>query len=131
MPVDRVPVCWPTPARSRTHYAARRATLTKEPRMLIRYLVALAPFVLAAVPLAAQDADWRSYNGTLEGTRYSSLEQISASNAATLSRVCSFDTGEQMSMQSIRAWLAAAGPAALLSATIFHEPSACFCQREK
>jgi alcohol dehydrogenase (cytochrome c) len=55
---------------------------------------------LAAAPLAAQDADWRSYNGALEGTRYSTLDRITAANASTLQRVCSFDTGENMSMQS-------------------------------
>jgi alcohol dehydrogenase (cytochrome c) len=44
--------------------------------------------------------DWPSYNGALEGTRYSSLAQITAANASGLERACTFDTGEQMSMQS-------------------------------
>jgi alcohol dehydrogenase (cytochrome c) len=55
---------------------------------------------LLAAPAAAQDVDWQSYNGTLEGTRFSSLTQINATNASTLRRVCAFDSGEQMSMQS-------------------------------
>lgn len=45
-------------------------------------------------------ADWPSYNGTLEGTRYSPLTQITPANASTLERACTFDSGEQMSMQS-------------------------------
>ena len=45
-------------------------------------------------------ADWPSYNGSLEGTRYSTLAQITPANAANLERACTFDTGEQMSMQS-------------------------------
>ncbi|HMI48778.1 MAG TPA: PQQ-binding-like beta-propeller repeat protein, partial [Gemmatimonadaceae bacterium] len=44
--------------------------------------------------------DWPSYNGSLEGTRYSPLAQITPANAAALERVCTFDSGEQMSMQS-------------------------------
>lgn len=53
--------------------------------------------VLAA---ASASRDWPSYNGTLEGTRYSTLAQITPANAASLERACTFDTGEQMSMQS-------------------------------
>lgn len=44
--------------------------------------------------------DWPSYNGTLDGMRYSELAQITSANAASLNRVCTFDTGENMSMQS-------------------------------
>ncbi|HEX6587944.1 MAG TPA: PQQ-binding-like beta-propeller repeat protein [Longimicrobiales bacterium] len=68
--------------------------------MLRRSVVALASLLAVAVPLAAQNANWASYNGNLEGTRYSSLAQISATNTSTLRQVCTFDTGEQMSMQS-------------------------------
>ena len=45
-------------------------------------------------------ANWPSYNGSPEGTRYSPLAQITAANATNLERACVFDTGEQMSMQS-------------------------------
>lgn len=45
-------------------------------------------------------ADWPSYNGTLDGMRYSQLAQITSANASSLNRVCTFDTGENMSMQS-------------------------------
>lgn len=50
--------------------------------------------------VAATRADWPSYNGSLEGVRYSELAQITPANAARLERACTFDTGEQMSMQS-------------------------------
>ena len=59
-----------------------------------------ALMLLATSPLAAQDANWRSYNGALEGTRYSTLDRITAANVSGLQQVCSFDTGESMSMQS-------------------------------
>ena len=45
-------------------------------------------------------SDWPSYNGTLEGTRYSALAQITPLNASSLERACTFDTGENMSMQT-------------------------------
>jgi alcohol dehydrogenase (cytochrome c) len=45
-------------------------------------------------------ADWPSYNGSLDGVRHSQLAQITTANAANLMRVCTFDTGEAMSMQS-------------------------------
>lgn len=48
----------------------------------------------------ATRADWPSYNGSLEGTRFSDLAQITAANASRVERACTFDTGEQMSMQS-------------------------------
>ena len=55
----------------------------------------------APAPAAsAARADWPSYNGSVEGTRYSALTQITPANAANLQRACTFDTGEQMSMQS-------------------------------
>jgi alcohol dehydrogenase (cytochrome c) len=56
--------------------------------------------VFGAAPLAAQDKDWWSYNGALDGSRYSTLNQITAANASGLQQVCTFDTGENMSMQS-------------------------------
>jgi alcohol dehydrogenase (cytochrome c) len=55
---------------------------------------------LAATPCIAQNTDWLSYNGSLDGKRYSALRQITAANASRLQQICSFDTGENMSMQS-------------------------------
>ena len=60
----------------------------------------LVSSVIPAPHLAAQHPDWASYNGTPEGTRYSTLERITAANARSLERICSFDSGEHMSMQS-------------------------------
>lgn len=55
----------------------------------------------AAPPATLQSrAEWPSYNNSLEGTRYSPLTQITPANASGLERACTFDTGEQMSMQS-------------------------------
>jgi glucose dehydrogenase len=48
----------------------------------------------------ATRADWPSYNGSLEGGRFSNLSQITPANASQLERACTFDSGEQMSMQS-------------------------------
>jgi PQQ-dependent dehydrogenase (methanol/ethanol family) len=50
--------------------------------------------------VSSSAADWPSYNGSLEGTRYSTLAQVTPANASGLERACTFDTGEQMSMQS-------------------------------
>ena len=49
---------------------------------------------------APPPADWPTYNRTLDGMRYSELARITTANAANLNRVCTFDTQEQMSMQS-------------------------------
>lgn len=68
--------------------------------MHVRAVVPIVSLCLAAAPLQAQEADWPAYNGSLAGARYSTLTAISAANASTLRRVCTFDTGEQMSMQS-------------------------------
>ena len=48
----------------------------------------------------ASRTDWPFYNGSLEGTRYSTLAELTPANAASVQRTCTFDTGEQMSMQS-------------------------------
>src|SRR5258705_13838713 len=49
---------------------------------------------------SAQTSNWFTYNGNYEATRFSPLTQINSHNASRLARVCSFDTHEQMSMQS-------------------------------
>jgi alcohol dehydrogenase (cytochrome c) len=43
---------------------------------------------------ATGDADWPSYNKTLTSERFSSLDQINASNAAGLRVLCTYDTGQ-------------------------------------
>ena len=63
----------------------------------------LGSLACASAPVrktSSSTADWPSYNGTFEGTRFSSLTQITAANAPSLERACTFDTGEQMSMQN-------------------------------
>jgi alcohol dehydrogenase (cytochrome c) len=60
-----------------------------------------SPQATQAAPAAtAIGADWPSYNGSLEGLRFSDLAEITSANAARLERACTFDTGEQMAMQS-------------------------------
>lgn len=61
--------------------------------------VCLACASVAPRGASSSAADWPSYNGSLEGTRFSSLAQITAINAAGLERACTFDSGEQMPMQ--------------------------------
>ncbi len=57
---------------------------------------ALAAILTASAPVAAQDAgrsaaaDWPTYNRDLAGTRYSPLDQIDASNVASLEEVWSY-----------------------------------------
>lgn len=53
-----------------------------------------------AAAVASSGADWPVYNGSLQGARYSALAELTPANAANVQRACTFDTGEQMSMQS-------------------------------
>lgn len=53
----------------------------------------------AASPNSA-GADWRTYNRTLAGDRFSPLEEITRANVAGVRRACRFDTGERTPMQS-------------------------------
>lgn len=46
------------------------------------------------------DGDWPGYNRTLDGQRYSPLNQINAGNVATLKQVCVADLGEGGNFQS-------------------------------
>jgi alcohol dehydrogenase (cytochrome c) len=61
---------------------------------------ALLSALFLATTISAQSAEWPSYNGNHEGTRFSTLSQVTPSNAARLQKVCAFDTREQMSQQS-------------------------------
>ena len=72
--------------------------MTPRPFAAAALLVSLAACATTTGP--ARDTGWGSYNGPLEGTRYSSLSRINTTNASGLQRVCSFDSGESMSMQS-------------------------------
>ena len=53
---------------------------------------------LAAAGPAA--GDWRFYNRTLEGERFSPLDQITVANVSRLAERCRFDTGERVPMES-------------------------------
>lgn len=70
------------------------------PPVLLSLFAALGCASVAPRATSSSATDWPSYNGSLEGTRYSSLAQITAANASGLERACTFDSGEQMSMQS-------------------------------
>jgi alcohol dehydrogenase (cytochrome c) len=52
------------------------------------------------VNAATQGADWLSANRDYAGTRYSPLTQIDVSNAARLTKICSFPIGGGASLQS-------------------------------
>jgi alcohol dehydrogenase (cytochrome c) len=55
----------------------------------------------ASTPAAAvADGDWPVYNRTLDGQRFSPLNQINAGNVANLKEVCSADLGEGGNFQS-------------------------------
>ncbi len=49
---------------------------------------------------AVSPADWRTYNRTFEGDRYSPLDQITATNVAQLRRVCTYDLRDSLSFQT-------------------------------
>jgi alcohol dehydrogenase (cytochrome c) len=59
-----------------------------------------AALTLVAAMAQGANADWPSYNRTLTGDRYASLEAIDNKNVAGLKILCTFDTGEQSSFQS-------------------------------
>lgn len=46
------------------------------------------------------EGNWYSYNGPLNGDRYSPLSQINTSNVSTLRLVCNFDAPDSVSLQS-------------------------------
>jgi alcohol dehydrogenase (cytochrome c) len=53
-----------------------------------------------AATAAVADGDWPGYNRTLDGQRYSPLDQINTGNVANLKQVCDFDLGEAGNFQS-------------------------------
>ncbi|HMJ08696.1 MAG TPA: PQQ-binding-like beta-propeller repeat protein, partial [Pyrinomonadaceae bacterium] len=54
----------------------------------------------AAAVTTVADGDWPMYNRTLDGQRYSPLNQITTANAANLKQVCVADLGESGNFQS-------------------------------
>jgi alcohol dehydrogenase (cytochrome c) len=54
----------------------------------------------ALAPPGPAEGDWRAYNRTLEGDRFSPLAEITAANVSRLSERCRFETGERAPMQS-------------------------------
>jgi alcohol dehydrogenase (cytochrome c) len=65
-----------------------------------------APAGAAATPSTPQTsssavaANWITYNGSLGGDRYSTLNQITTANVSQLQQVCAFDTPDTVSFQS-------------------------------
>src|ERR1700730_6093 len=60
----------------------------------------MAAILTLAATIAQAANDWPSYNRTLTGDRYASLEAIDNKNVAGLKILCTFDTGEQTSFQT-------------------------------
>lgn len=58
------------------------------------------PLHAQAVTNGVSAADWRTYNRTLEGDRYSPLDQITTTNVAQLRRVCTYDLADSLSFQT-------------------------------
>ncbi len=60
----------------------------------------LAALVLSGAPAAAQygalNGEWRSYGGDVGGTKYSSLDQIDATNFSSLELAWSWTTVDAM-----------------------------------
>jgi alcohol dehydrogenase (cytochrome c) len=63
-------------------------------------LSGLATIAAADTAPSPTGADWEGYNKTLEGQRYSLLNQINASNAANLAEVCRVRVSARGSLQS-------------------------------
>ncbi len=65
-----------------------------------RSIVSATLIAILTVPIAAaQDADWRFYNGGPDGDHYSSLKQINRANVKQLQQAWTFDTGEKGGLQ--------------------------------
>lgn len=82
---------------------------------------ALAALVLAAslAPVQARaqadttappPGEWRTYNRTLEGDRYSSLDQITAANVAQLRRVCLRMQPDSLTAEAGEVWAGGEDP---------------------
>jgi alcohol dehydrogenase (cytochrome c) len=83
----------------------RRGTVTNEPYVLIIWLSVLAAITLLTGSTLAQipemsDADWITYNRTLQGDRYSPLKEITTANVKYLKPVATYDTGERVNFET-------------------------------
>ncbi|HEU4698257.1 MAG TPA: PQQ-binding-like beta-propeller repeat protein [Gemmatimonadales bacterium] len=65
-----------------------------------RLTVAQVPASRRAAPAPADAAEWRTYNRSYDGQRFSPLTQLTTANVAQLRRVCTYDTKEQVSFQT-------------------------------
>src|ERR1700688_2016104 len=68
-------------------------------RVGIELLAAVFPFTLPAQGLVP-DADWRTYNRTLTGDRFSPLTGITRANVGQLTEVCRYALPEVTSLQT-------------------------------
>jgi alcohol dehydrogenase (cytochrome c) len=64
------------------------------------WAVACAAVSAAELALSPPGADWENYNKTLDGQRYSPLDQITAANAASLVEVCRARVAARGALQS-------------------------------
>ena len=78
------------------HFGARRAAVG----VLACCCAVAAVGVRAAGEPALTGADWEGYNNTLDGQRYSLLDQINAANAANLVEVCRVQVAARGSLQA-------------------------------
>ncbi len=71
-------------------------------RRMVRMLVISATLLASSVGQAAgpPDTNWPSYNGTVNGQRYSSLEQINVQNVASLIEVCRLKVDDSGAFQA-------------------------------
>ena len=79
--------------------------VTNERYVLIIWLSVLAAITLLTGSTLAQipemsDADWMTYNRTLQGDRYSPLKEITTANVKNLKPVATFDTGERVNFET-------------------------------
>ena len=58
--------------------------------------------LIASGAVMAQDDpnDWPTFNRTLQGDRFSPLDEITRSNVSSLKRVATFDSGQRLNFQS-------------------------------
>ncbi len=78
--------------------SACTAPVTNTANNSVNSAPAATPAAPAVQPVA--DGDWPGYNRTLDGQRFSPLNQITPENVANLKKVCEFDIGEISNFQS-------------------------------
>jgi alcohol dehydrogenase (cytochrome c) len=72
------------------------------PRLRITAVVIAATLLITGVGKATDpaDTDWLSYNGTVDGQRYSPLDQITVQNVASLTEVCRLKVDDSGTFQA-------------------------------